>query len=254
MANQAAAVVDPTLELQTESLRLTGFLSPAEQAQDPTWWTDIAGTAPETRTSKPGRGELQEAGSVGDRTLTLSIQPGRVDWFLTPRFEHGTALETPWAGPYRDAVTSFSELMARWLSQSPSLIRLAFAVVVHRPVANKATGYRCLGKYLTCLQIDPNSDDLMYQINRPRTSSVVRDLKINRFSRWSVAQFMSLRLAVAGQTLQPNVEPGPFSCRIDLDLSTDGQRVEPLEHAMLQRLFDEMKTMSEELLVRGDVA
>lgn len=254
MANQAAARVDPTREFQTESLRLTGFLSPAERVEDPRWWSDLTGSPPETRTAKPGRGEMQEAGVVNDRTLTLAIQPGRLDWLLTPRFEQGVTPETPWAGTFRDALDSFSELMGRWLPNSPALIRVAFGAVAHRPVVDKAAGYRRLAEYLTCLRIDPNSEDLFYQINRPRESAIVAGLKINRLSRWSVAQFMSLRLAMSGQTVQPNVAAGPFSCRIDLDLSTDSGKAERLEHAALPRLFTELKGMAEELAVHGDIA
>jgi hypothetical protein len=182
------------------------------------------------------------------------VQPGRVDWFLTPRFEQGVPREIPWAGVFRDAVDLFGDLMGRWLTHSPALIRVALGAIAHRPVADKAAGYERLAEYLTSLRIDPNSEDLLYQINRPRESAVVAGLKINRLSRWSVAQFMSLRLAMSGQTVQPNVAGGPFSCRIDLDLSTDGGRTERLEEAALPRLLTELKGMAEELVVRGDIA
>jgi hypothetical protein len=251
--HQTSARVDATRELQTESIRLTGFLAPTAQVGDPTWWSDLTGSPAETRTAKPSRGELQEAGTVDDRTLTLAMQPGRVDWFLTPRFEQGVLPESPWAGNFREALDSFSALMLRWLPASPPLVRIAFGAVVHRPVADKAAGYVLLARYIPSLQIDPDSEDLWYQINRPRMSRAIEGLKINRLSRWSVAQFMSLRLAVTGRTLQPDVSGGQTSCRIELDLSTDALSTAQLEQARLHRLFDEHRSMAEEIAVQGDI-
>lgn len=252
MAQQATVRVTPP-ELQTESLRLTGFLAPSQQVTEPRWWSEVVGAQPETRTSKPARGELQEAGPVGDRTLTFSLQPGRIDWFLTPRVEQGGLRETPWVGPFPDAAEVFSELMVRWLPNCPTLVRIAFAVVVHEPVQDKLAGYRRLAEYLPNLTIDvERSEDLLYQINRPRTSRVIDGLKINRFARWSVAQFMWFRLAV-GTAIQQDLAAGSVSCRIDLDISTDAQNSVALPHERLPQVFEELKNLAIELTRRGDV-
>jgi len=253
MAQQAAVRVDTASELQTESLRLTGFLAPPELVVEPRWWDELVGAQPETRTSKPGRGELQEAGPVGDRTLTLSVQPGRIDWFLTPRVEQGALRETPWVGPFPDAAEVFSVLMLRWLATCPTLVRLAFGATVHQPVRDKVAGYQRLAEYLPDLRVDPErSEDLLYQINRPRTSGVVDGLKINRLSRWSVAQFMWFRLAV-GTAIQQNVAAATVSCRIDMDISTDAQNSGGLPRERLPRLFEELRDLAIELTRRGDV-
>ncbi len=253
MAQQTAVRVDPPPELQTESLRLTGFLAPLESVVEPRWWSELVGAQPEIRTAKPGRGELQEAGPVGDRTLTLSVQHGRVDWFLTPRVQQGIPRETPWVGPFPDAAEVFSGFMVRWLTACPALLRLAFAAIVHQPVRDKVAGYQRLAEYLPALRVDPQrSEDLLYQINRPRTSTIVDGLSINRLSRWSVAQFMWFRLT-PGPAIQQDLAPGTVSCRIDLDISTDAQNSVGLPRERLPDLFVELRDLAIELTRQGDV-
>lgn len=253
MAQREVVPANTAPELQTESLRLTGFLAHGELVAEPRWWSDLVGAQPETRTSKPGRGELQEAGPVGDRTLTLSVQQGRIDWFLTPRIEQGSPRETPWVGPFPDATGVFSELMVRWLATSPALVRLAFSPIVHELVPDRLVGYRRLGEYLPDLRIDSeHSEDLLYQINRPRTSRVVDNLKINRLSKWSVAKFMFLRLTV-GASVQPDLTTEAVSCRIELDISTDAENTVALPPERLSNLFEELRDLSIELTRRGDV-
>lgn len=223
MANQAAVRVDAARDLQTESLRLTAFLAPAAQGDQPAWWADLVGAQPETRTSKPSKGELQETGTVGERTLVLSVFPGRVDWFLGPRFEEGVIRETRWAGRFPDTLEAFGQLMTRWLAICPALVRLALGVVVHEPALDKVTAYRKLAQYLPAVTVDPDgSQDLLYQINRPRNSAVLEGLKINRLSKWSAALFVSLRMEITGQQVQQQrVGAGAHSCRVELDLNTD---------------------------------
>ena len=65
---------------QAESLRLTVFLATNVQLGDEGWWTKVAGTDPENRIAKPNRGEIVEAGIFQGNVLTLSVQPGRIDW------------------------------------------------------------------------------------------------------------------------------------------------------------------------------
>ena len=68
-----------------EFVRLSACLAQDERPGEPNWWADVTGSQPAERTSKPSRGELQETGQLEENTLLVSLQPGRVDWFLTPR-------------------------------------------------------------------------------------------------------------------------------------------------------------------------
>src|SRR5258708_4034004 len=68
----------------TESLRLTAFLAPSAEVKAEGWWAATVGSEPESRSAKPSRGEFVDIGSYLDNSLTLSVQPGRIDWILTP--------------------------------------------------------------------------------------------------------------------------------------------------------------------------
>jgi hypothetical protein len=254
MAQQASPIIDSAAELLVESLRLTAFLAPSVEIGEPTWWEDLVGSKPETRTSKPNRGELQVAGPIGERTLVLSAQPGRVDWLLTPRFEQGASPETRWAGRFLDTLGIFDDLMNRWLTNCPALVRLAFGAAVHEPVRDRVAGYLRLARYLPAVQLDPEgSEDFFYQINRPRTSRVVQGLRINRLSKWVVARFVPIRLTLTKQSIQQQLDPGEETCRIELDISTDAQQGTELPRDRVINLFQELKEMALELARQGDV-
>ncbi len=188
--SEQRVVIDPQVTgLQAESLRVTAFLGPAAQLSEPTWWSDLIGKPPEIKTTRPGRGELQEAGSFEDWTLTLAIQPSRVDWYLTDHVEKGKPEGLKVAGPFPDSLNVFLPPMLRWLDMSPPIQRLAFGAVLLQPVKDRQVGYERISSYLPAIRLDPQgSSDLLYQINRPRDStSGVTGLRINRLSRWSVA-------------------------------------------------------------------
>lgn len=254
MAQQTVVNADSIGDLQAESFRLTAFLAPDEQVAEPTWWADLVGSPPETRTSKPGRGELQEAGPFGDATLVLSLQPGRVDWYLTPRFEEDVPQEVRWAGRFADTAKVFGGLMARWLENCPALIRLAFGAIGHQPVRDRVEAYTLLARYLPAIEMDiEHSEDFLYQINRPRESAIVTELKINRLSKWTAALFVGLRLDVSKAVIQQRLAGGQTSCRMEFDISTDAARTKEFPRVQLPALFEELKNLALELATKGDV-
>ena len=58
-------------------------------------------------------------------------------------------------------------------------------------------GYRELGRFLPAVRLDEDSSDFSYQINRPRRSTVIPELSVNRLSKWSVGKFQAF---VASET------------------------------------------------------
>jgi len=255
MTEQATITVASARELRTESLRLTAFLAPSASIDQPSWWADLVGSQPDAKASRPGRGELQESGALGERNLFLSVSPGRVDWFLTARVDQGALSEHRWAGRFEEAVGVFSDLMNRWLGDCPALVRLALGAIAHEVMPDRVTAYRNLAQYLPMVRLDPeHSEDFLYQINRPRNSSIIEGLKINRLSRWSAAAFVPVRIEIAKQQLvQRPLGVGEHSCRIELDINTDPAFPGELPRLQLSRLFEELKDISLELVSRGDV-
>ena len=86
----------------------------------------------------------------------------------------------------------------RWLAVgSPSINRLAVGAVLLMPVADSRAAYQKLNGLLTAVRVDPDhSLDFFYQINWPRASMVVSELRLNRLTRWSAISVRSFNLQV----------------------------------------------------------
>ena len=74
---------DRTLEWQTESLRVTVFpASPLLKLDDLDWWRRAVEQEPQSRTTQPRIGQLQESGLIGagPAGLILTCTKDRIDW------------------------------------------------------------------------------------------------------------------------------------------------------------------------------
>lgn len=249
MQQQQASTIEGTQTLSTESLRLTAFLAPAETIAQQNWWAELTGAEPESRTSKPGRGESQDTGPCGEGNLVLSIQPGRVDWLLIPQQEN----ELRFVGRFAETTSTFSELMLKWLASAPPIIRLGYGATVHQPANDRVEAYTLLSKLLPAVQIDThNSEDILYQINRPTQSKIVPGLKINRLGKWTATMFVGVRLDLAKVAFQQYGGPRLFTCRMELDVNTDGANISPFDHANLTKLLMELRDLTSNLVSNGD--
>lgn len=226
-------------------------------AGEPTWWRAVTGAQPEERNLKPSSGQLQEVGPWNDRSLILSAQFGRIDWFLTPRVGSDFGGEILNVGSFPDAFSLFLEPMLRWLPLAPALTRLAFGAAVLVPVTGKEEGYRLLEKYLPTVKIDPvGSEDFFYQINRPRPSTTgIPGLRVNRLSKWSVAYFQPIKIGVAVPAKSAVTYPGERhdACRIELDISTPAVFEGGLPPNALDAIFRELVNAGAEIVRKGDL-
>ncbi len=253
MQQQPASTLDATQSLYAESLRLTAFLAPAEPIVHTNWWAELTGTEPESRSSKPGRGESQDSGPCGEGTLVLSIQPGRIDWLITAQLESEFQGTPRFAGRLAETTATFSDLMLKWLISAPPIIRLGYGVTVHQPVDNKIEAYSLLSKLLPTVQIDTqNSEDFIYQINRPILSKVIPELKINRIGKWSAAMFFGVRLDLTKVALQQQTTGRVFSCRMEFDVNTDGANTAPFAQEKNSPLLAELRDIAFDLASKGD--
>jgi hypothetical protein len=247
---------------QAESLRLTVFLATNVQLKDEGWWTKVTGADPENKTAKPNRGELVEAGIYQGNALTLSVQPGRVDWILSPNVSLEDNLsEIRSVGSFEGAGATFSAIMSNWLKDCPSTVRLAYGGVLLEPVESRERGYLRIAEYVPAVKVDPlGSEDFLYQINRPRESTTVKGMRLNRLSKWSVASFLPVRFSIGIPQSQP-AQPLVYShggtpamaCRAEFDLSTATGIQYELPHDMLPSIFNELVALGSEIARHGDI-
>lgn len=230
---------------QTQLLRLTLFLSPAAQVVEPTWWHDLVGESPETVISHPREGTRHESGAWGDTNLLLLVEPTRIDWLLTYEDDKNSKVGVA-RGTFPEKLRAFRKLMCRWFefSTCPAAQRLAFGAVLLSPVESQQDGLRQLSNLLPIELETDGSKDFSYQINRPRPShSQIRDLSINRLSKWAV-------LSWAGTS---DLGHEQFACRLELDINTALDFQKELTRNSYGQLFGELTELGQEIADKGDI-
>lgn len=236
---------------RVESLRLTAFPVPQSTPDAERWWRELLGPEepPNQVVREPKTGDVQVQGTFKNSLLVMQAQ--------VMRFELSQVLDAPQlpnaATPeFHDARPAFRDLALKWLGLDtcPALLRLAFGAVLTKPAENLEAGYDALRRYLPSVRLTPDSSDFLYQINRRRLSKTVRDLSINRLSKWSVQQSQELLLRNDGRVVRQPVE---LACRAELDVNSSPERTDALPREELPDLFDELVELTSELSIRGDV-
>lgn len=243
---------------QTSTLRLTAFLGPTARVSDNTWWSDLIGKPPESRTVRPQKGEQNDEGPFEQGVLALNVNPARIDWLFMPKVDpEKFEGMMPTIGSFPDAVDLFLKLMQRWLTppMCPPIQRLAFGAILLQPTANRASGYALLDGFLPALDVDPHkSSDLLYQINRPRQSTCgVRDLLINRVSKWSVMSIQFVGIPVITLPVTTKLGPESFACHAEFDINTDKDFQIELPKEQLAIIFQELVDLGKELARSGEI-
>ena len=239
-------------EWQIEQLRLTAFPTTPLSTNGLTWWQTLTGEQPESRAIRPREGILSEDGPLPDglglqARLSLEASPLRIDWRLQVLATEPDAQIPSW----EEGLPKFLDLMEKWLSTSPLVSRLAVGAVLLIPVENIQQGYQELQRYLPFV-LSPNSSDFLFQINIPTTSMVVKDLKVNRLSKWSVARIQTLFVPI--MLNQPLVRSEGVDilhvCRLELDIN-NANVAEGLDPKSLPMLMMELARHAKEITLEG---
>jgi hypothetical protein len=249
---------------RVETLRLTVFASKIPDIDTIDWWEKLVNEPPETKTVQPRSGTLQEVGAIknGLCNLSLECQAQRIDWHLTPIVKADEQIsEFPSFAGMSEGLDLFQELLEPWLSdRSPEANRIAFGAILTQAVPTKEAGYELLGHHLPSVKLDPiGSSDLVYQINRPRTSHCnVPGLQVNRLSRWTVARLsgVMVQLSVGGK-MSPQVVQARNTVyveRVELDVNTFRESEDPLPADKRVAIFKELIELGVEIASKGDVS
>jgi hypothetical protein len=229
---------------------------PVSTTQD--WWGEVVGQEPTETVKRPH--EKTETGSLADVSLTLTTDLLKIAWTMTPRIDPDNPPVTiPMLSPFPESRDRFVELMRPWVSTHFAPIkRLGFATFLIQDARSHADAYRLLGLYLPTVEVDPESFDFTYRVNRRRPSnSGIPDLSINRVAVWSAAKFSSVLGAVTlGSPIQLAslpVSQVQYKAMLSLDVNSDLERVDPLPQANQGRLFDELVELASQIATFGDL-
>ena len=245
---------------EVNTLRLTTFVGPDFDVHpDIPWWNQVVEHDAEESRSRRSTGELLESGSFEGKQLVLDIKPGRADWrFSALAGPPGELPEVlPTIGPLDDLLPPFLKLTEKWLEVCPTVTRMAFGVVLIKPVPDRETGYSVIDTFLPDINIDPeNSFDFLYQINRPRNSrSGIGGLKRNRLSKWGVLATTLVKVTGGGggAGIMQNAQPLRFFCRLELDMSTDLEFSEGFSRDNRPAVFRELVDLGHQIAEEGDI-
>jgi hypothetical protein len=232
----------PMSEWQVENMRLTVF--PTDGTRSPEWWQGVTGSLPDEITIKKGVAMVQGAFAQG--SLMLKWEIDRIDWILMPTdVAAGDAIaggEFPSLGTFAEVLLPFSNAIEKWFSLTdvPAFRRIAFGCVLIHPEQSRSVAYTKLRDYIP-VDLNPNSSDLLFQINLPNVESkVVNGLLLNRLSKWFVGTY-SLAAPGVGFIGLPNIEvPVPLAMRVELDMNTHPKFITPMPKDRLVGLFHEL--------------
>lgn len=253
--------VDLTLpdrqEWRAQYTKLIAFPSDPPLGVEQDWWRAIAGVRSETSLRKPQKQE--DSGPFEDVALSLEIDPFRVTWIVSPRIDPENAPnEFPTVGPAFGRRDWLLQLMGRWLDNCPPIKRLAFAGSFLQFVESKEEAYRRLNRYLPGVEVDADTSDFMYRVNRQRTSRTgIEGLRINRLCTWAAARLSFGLHAVSpntGESRDVPISASQNACLIELDINTvpDFPKGE-LPRASLRDIFAELVDIGLEAAERGDL-
>lgn len=241
-------------------MRLTVFPTVAPDVESVTWWKEVIGEPPETKTIQPRTASLQEVGTIrgGLCKLSLECQPQRIDWLFFPSVKGTEITDFPTFIDLEGGLKLVDDLLEHWLASCPASKRLALGVVLIQRTESKKAAYELLKKYLPSVQLDAEkSSEFSYQINRPRLSNTVDGLSINRLSKWSAIKLSGMMIQLGIGQGEPTAKFLKSStelngCRLELDINTSPQVADALSKESLNSLVHEMKTMAMEIASEGD--
>lgn len=241
-----------------ETLRVTGFPADLIKETDQQWWSLLTGEQPENRTQNPRMGTLHEHGTFKSGVLTLDIQPMRLDFLYTVGMQqpHDSSAETQTIGLLQDVIEDYRTMAIKLfkLEPFPVLQRLAFGAILFQPVNDRKEGYSKLPTYLK-VPIDPEkSSDFFYQINRPRSSTIIPgEIILNRLSKWSVAAYEFVAVQIKPDLKAMPVASMRHAIRLESDINTSQDRRTPLNKDDLPAIFDELVDYALEISEKGDI-
>lgn len=235
---------------QAQILRMTIFPLKQDIAESKSWFQESLGVEPEESISN--RSGLLQKIKFSFGTVSCNSEVDRVHWQLEPDPDKLILDEPSLIGGYEDTRKDFVEMAYKLLKNSacPEFYRLGFGCTLLLRVQDKILGYEELSKYLSDLRIDPQgSSDILYQINKFRTSKIISDLTINRLMKWSVIEIKRMSLQVPRQS---DKSLGQY-IQLELDINSANTYPKEISKDKSIDLFNELVDYASEIAVVGDV-
>ena len=195
--------------------------------------------------------------SLLDGNLWAMIcQPGRVDWTLeaVEKESDKTSELVTLGAMSANTLEPFVKIIGKWLGKCPPTNRLAFGANLGKMVNDRHAGYEEIKRYLPSVELDPqNTDNFLYQINRPRKSKVDPNIMINRLNTWSVVLVSTGGVTIdsTGAKISANVQ-NIHVRKLELDINT-AFLDDSIAKKKGRKIFQELVEHGQEISSEGDV-
>lgn len=238
-----------------ESLRLTLFFQEAFAGIDAAW-TAITGL-PEAEIRQNLPNAKQMSGKFGNGQLALATSGSRLDVVMsaalpTQGFDENTLIKI---GDWRSSKENFESTTSQWLAKCASpIIRMAFGATLLSQTKDRLEGYTVLKSQLKSVAVDPDEmRDLIFRVNWPTKSKVVKNLDINRLTNWSSIQIRSMLVQVGGGALtQAPTGPELHAVRLEIDHSTAVENTDPFKKDNYVAIYKELIALASENADKGE--
>jgi hypothetical protein len=240
-----------------ESLRLTLFSSEPISISDADW-SVITGQA-EAETRQNVAGGKRYIGKFGGGQLIVGTVGQRLDivlsWLPPEQQIDFMAAGLPLIGGWDAVREVFVGGTQTWLEgvKSP-ILRMAFAAVLLSETKSVTDSYQVLGEMLKSVTVDPDGmREIIFRVNWPENSSVVKELQLNRITNWSAIQVSTALLQMTGQEIAATGGPPErFAVRLEIDHNTDQANKKPFEREVLVPIYNELIAKSCENAALGE--
>jgi hypothetical protein len=257
MSNKSRARPSPNAWRPLQ-MQLIAFPSAAPISTQQDWWRDVGGQEPAESIRKPR--ERADTGPLADCSLTLTVDLLKITWTIAPRLDPETPPDSFVAlAPYPEARDRFIQLVRPWLSElCPAIRRLGVGAVLIQDTESHADAYRLLDTYLPAIDVDPESTDFLYRVNRRRRSHTsIHNLYINRLTSWSAMSFtttvQSINPGLPTHNRAMAIGEPRFAAMLNLDINSEAEREDDLPLAERSELLDELAALATEIATEGDV-
>jgi len=238
---------------EIKQFRLTIFPHKSYKAPSKALWPASSKFVLEKQTSQSKTGETILEGKHQKNRVVLSITPIRISLSLSP--EQEIAFNPPSVvtlGKFDDNLTLIHQIATEWSQAKafPETKRVAFGAVPLKPVKNTVEGYKLLNKYLPFKLDGKKTSDFLHQINIPTKSKIIKNLAINRLSKWSVLR-LTTKMSTIQETSSEYKYPDIFLVSLELDVNTAKEFSGKFEKKQTTALFGELLDLGKELCEKG---
>lgn len=208
----------------------------------------VFGATAETITNKPAANEASAVGVWEGLRLEVKRTFNRID-FVVQDVPTDMMGPMPLIKDVRSVLPKFSSLVALWVSkQTKGVIRIALGCNAFLLSQSVEDSYVKLKGLINVIDIDvARFKEFRFQVNLPKTSSVSPSITINRLSNWAS---IAIRAALIGIDA-PRYFDDKYYVSCSLDVNTDGERTEPINVDLVERITEELSLICAEILEVG---